>query len=232
MAEPASARAIRIAPSILAADLLRLGDLLAEVERAGADRVHVDVMDGHFVPNLSMGVPIVEAVRGGTRLPIEVHLMIERPERYVEAFVRAGADAVLVHPEASPNLHRTLQRIRELGGRAGAALNPATPATALDEVGDLLDGILVMTVNPGFGGQRFLEGMLGKIRRLRAGIEARGRPCDLGVDGGVDATTAPLAVAAGADVLIAGTSVFAHRAGAAAGVQALQEACTPRTGAP
>lgn len=216
---------IKIAPSILAADFLRLGEQLKQVEEGGAERIHVDVMDGHFVPNLSMGLPTVEAVRRGTRLTVEVHLMIEHPERYLADFARAGSDQIIVHQEVSPHLHRTVQQIKELGKKASVALNPATPAVMIDEVLDELDGVLVMTVNPGFGGQRFIESMLPKLRRLRASIVERRLSCDLEVDGGVDARTAPLAVAAGANLLVAGTSVFAHESGPAAGVQGLLSGC-------
>jgi ribulose-phosphate 3-epimerase len=216
---------IKIAPSILAADFLRLGEQLAQVEEGGAERIHVDVMDGHFVPNLSMGLPTVEAVRRGTRLTVEVHLMIENPERYIADFARAGSDQIIVHQEVSPHLHRTVQQIKELGRKASVALNPSTPAAMLDEVLDQLDGVLVMTVNPGFGGQRFIESMLPKLRRLRASIVERRLTCDLEVDGGVDARTAPLAVAAGANLLVAGTSVFAHEGGPGAGVRGLLAGC-------
>src|SRR5262245_44010222 len=216
---------IKIAPSILAADFLRLGEQLAQVEEAGAERIHVDVMDGHFVPNLSMGIPLVEAVRRGTRIPVEVHLMIEEPERYVADFARAGSDQIIVHQEVSPHLHRTVQQIKELGRRASVALNPSTPAIVLEEVLDQLDAVLVMTVNPGFGGQRFIESMLPKLRRLRASIVERRLAIDLEVDGGVDERTAPLAVAAGANLLVAGTSVFAHTGGPCAGVRSLLTGC-------
>jgi ribulose-phosphate 3-epimerase len=225
MPDAASAPPIKIAPSILAADFLRLGEQLAQVEEAGAERIHVDVMDGHFVPNLSMGIPLVEAVRRGTRIPVEVHLMIEAPERYVGDFARAGSDQIIVHQEVSPHLHRTIQQIKELDRRVSVALNPATPAGVLDEVLDQLDGVLVMTVNPGFGGQRFIESMLPKLRRLRASILQRRLAIDLEVDGGVDERTAPLAVAAGANLLVAGTSVFAHRDGPGAGVRGLLAGC-------
>jgi ribulose-phosphate 3-epimerase len=216
---------IKIAPSILAADFLRLGEQLAQVEAAGAERIHVDVMDGHFVPNLSMGIPLVEAVRRGTRIPVEVHLMIEEPERYVADFVRAGSDQIIVHQEVSPHLHRTIQQIKELDRRVSVALNPSTPPSMLDEVLDQLDGVLVMTVNPGFGGQGFIESMLPKLRRLRASIVQRRLAIDLEVDGGVDERTAPLAVAAGANLLVAGTSVFAHGDGPGAGVRGLLAGC-------
>jgi ribulose-phosphate 3-epimerase len=228
----AHARDIRIAPSILAADMLRLGDELAAVEAAGADRIHVDVMDGRFVPNITLGVPIVEAVRRGTSLPVEVHLMIIEPERYVDAFARAGSDQIIVHQEVSPHLHRTVHQVKELDRRISVALNPATPETTLSEIVAELDGVLVMTVNPGFGGQRFITSTLDKIRRLRRQVEALGLVCDIEVDGGVDAETAPLAVAAGANLLVAGTSVFAHRDGAGAGVRHLLGCCAGIAAAP
>jgi ribulose-phosphate 3-epimerase len=222
---PTPARPVAIAPSILAADMLRLGDELAAVEAAGAERIHVDVMDGVFVPNLSLGIPIVEAVRRGTALPVEVHLMITAPERYVDAFARAGSDQIIVHQEVSPHLHRTVHQVKELDRRISVALNPATPETVLGEIIGELDAVLVMTVNPGFGGQRFITSTLDKIRRLRRHIDARRLDCDIEVDGGIDAETAPLAVAAGANLLVAGTSVFAHREGPGGGMRHLLGCC-------
>ena len=215
----------KIAPSILAADFLHLGIQLKAAEDGGAERFHVDVMDGLFVPNLSLGIPIVEAVRRATRLPVEVHLMIERPERYVSEFVRAGSDILIVHQEATPQLHRTVHAIRELGKRVSVGLNPATPVSTVEDVLDDLHGVLIMTVDPGFGGQRFIDSALGKVRQARQLITARQLECWVEVDGGVDASTAPKAVAAGADVLVAGTSVFAHPDGAAAGVKHLLGCC-------
>lgn len=201
----------RLSPSILAADFLRLGEQIAAAEAAGADAIHFDVMDGSFVPNLSIGLPVLAAVRRATRLPIDVHLMIERPERYLEEFVEAGADWLTVHVEGATHLHRTLTRIRELGARAGVTLNPGTPAAALDEALPLADLVLVMTVNPGFGGQRFIEGQIAKIARLRAALDAGGHGADLSVDGGVGPDNVARVVAAGADVIVAGSAIFNER---------------------
>jgi ribulose-phosphate 3-epimerase len=212
---------VHLAPSILAADLLRLGEQVAAVERAGAQRLHVDVMDGVFVPNLSFGLPIVQALRPATRLPLEAHLMIAQPERYLEAYAQAGADTIIVHQEVSPHLDRTLRHIRELGKRAGLALNPATPLATLEHVLELCDLLLMMTVNPGFGGQKFIPYSLGKLRAARALLQARNPACDLEVDGGIDVRTAPQVVAAGANVLVAGTAVFRHPQGAEAGLREL-----------
>jgi len=201
--------AVKLAPSILAADFAHLGDQVAEAERAGADRIHVDVMDGHFVPNLSMGAPIINSLRRVTRLPLEAHLMISNPDAFVEEFAEAGTDSFLVHWEGNNDLSRTVQRIKALGKRVGVAINPATSASVLEEIMQDIDQVLVMTVNPGFGHQHFLHTVLPKITRARQMID-QNRPgsCDLEVDGGVDATTAPLAVAAGADVLVAGSAIF------------------------
>src|ERR1041385_606277 len=201
-------KAAKIAPSILAADIARLGQQVAEVERCGADRIHVDVMDGHFVPNISFGAVVVEALRLVTRLPLEVHLMITDPDAFFDEFVAAGADSFLVHWEGNNNLHRTLQRIKTLSKRAGVVLNPATPASVLDEVLPDVDLVLVMTVNPGFGHQHFIPTTLPKIRHVREMIERRKPGCELELDGGIAATTAPLGGAAGATALAAGTSVF------------------------
>jgi ribulose-phosphate 3-epimerase len=200
--------AVKLAPSILAADFAHLGDQVAEAERAGADRIHVDVMDGHFVPNLSMGAPIVTSLRKVTRLPLEAHLMISNPDAFVEEFAEAGTDSFLVHWEGNNDLSRTVQRIKALGKRVGVAINPATPASVLEEILQDIDQVLVMTVNPGFGHQHFLHTTLPKITRARQMIDRIKPRCGLEVDGGVDATTAPLAVAAGADVLVAGSAIF------------------------
>jgi ribulose-phosphate 3-epimerase len=216
--------AIKIAPSVLAANLARLGEQVAEAECAGADRIHVDVMDGHFVPNISFGAVMVEALRPVTRLPLEVHLMITDPDAFFDEFVAAGADSFLVHWEGNNNLHRTIQRIKALGKRAGVVINPATPAAVLEEILPDADQVLVMTVNPGFGHQHFLRSTLAKIRRVRQMIEQVKPECDLEVDGGIEEETAPLAVAAGANVLVAGTSVFDAGKGVAAAMKRLQTA--------
>jgi ribulose-phosphate 3-epimerase len=200
--------AVKLAPSILAADFARLGDQVAEAERAGADRIHVDVMDGHFVPNISMGTPIISSLRKVTRLPLETHLMISDPDFFVEEFAHAGADSFMVHWEGNNDLARTVQRIKALGKRVGVAINPATPAAVLEEILPDLDQVLVMTVSPGFGHQHFLHATLPKIGRARQMIDRIKPGCDLEVDGGVDVTTAPLAVAAGANVLVAGSAIF------------------------
>ncbi|MDH3241452.1 MAG: ribulose-phosphate 3-epimerase [Alphaproteobacteria bacterium] len=199
---------VRIAPSILAADFARLGEEIAAVTEAGADFIHVDVMDGHFVPNITIGPDVVGALRPATTLPFDVHLMIAPVDAFVPAFADAGADVITVHPEAGPHLHRTLQLIRSLGKKAGVALNPGTPVEAIDNVIDDVDLILVMTVNPGFGGQAFIESQLQKIEAVRRRIDAAGRDIDLEVDGGINADTAGRAVAAGADLLVAGTATF------------------------
>ncbi len=198
----------RIAPSILSADFARLGEEVRAVEAAGADWIHVDVMDGHFVPNMTIGPVVVEAVKRSTSLPLDVHLMIEQPERYVEAFVRAGAATVAVQVETCPHLHRTVGQIHDAGARACVVLNPATPASAVDLVLGDVDQVLVMTVNPGFGGQKFIESMLPKIAELRRRIDERGLDVALEVDGGIAPETVGRAAEAGADVFVAGSAVF------------------------
>ena len=198
----------RIAPSILAADFARLGDEVAAIDRAGADWVHIDVMDGHFVPNLSFGPPVIQAIRPLTRLPFDVHLMIAPVDRHLQAFATAGANTITVHPEAEFHPHRTIQTIHALGCRAGLALNPGTPIAVIEPMVADIDLVLVMTVNPGFGGQAFLHRQLDKVKAVRALIDTSGRPIDLQVDGGVTADTAPSVVEAGADVLVAGTEIF------------------------
>jgi len=199
---------VRIAPSILACDFARLGEELSAVEAAGADWIHVDVMDGHFVPNLTLGPPIVEAVRRATNLPLDVHLMIEAPERSIPDYVKAGADTVGVHAETCPHLHRTVGQIRETGARACVVLNPSTPAQALEGVLGDIDQVLLMTVNPGFGGQRFIESVLPKLETIRGWIDERNLNVALEVDGGIAAGTVSRASRAGADVFVAGTAVF------------------------
>jgi ribulose-phosphate 3-epimerase len=218
------ASVVKIAPSILAADFARLGEQVADVERAGADRIHVDVMDGHFVPNLSMGPPVVASLRRITRLPLEVHLMITDPDAFLNAFVDAGCDSLLVHWEGNAHLHRTVQRIRALGKGAGVVVNPATPAAILEEILPDLDQVLVMTVDPGFSYQEFLASMLSKIERISRLIQQVNSTCELAVDGGIDAHTAPLAVSAGANVLVAGSAIFASAEGAPAAMAKLRAA--------
>ncbi|HWC18918.1 MAG TPA: ribulose-phosphate 3-epimerase [Terriglobales bacterium] len=215
-------RSIKLAPSILAADFARLGEQVKEAERAGADRIHVDVMDGHFVPNLSMGAQVVQALRRITRLQLETHLMITDPDFYFEQFVEAGSDSFLVHWEGNNNLHRTVHRIKELGKRAGVAINPATPAAMLEEILPAVDIVLVMTVNPGFGHQHFISSTLPKIQQVHRMMKRMEVKAELEVDGGIDATTAPLAAAAGADVFVAGSSIFGHDAGVTAGMEKLR----------
>src|SRR5215471_18551955 len=201
-------RSVKLAPSILAADFGHLVAQVDEAVKAGADRIHVDVMDGHFVPNISMGAPIVQSLRQITHLPLETHLMISDPDFFLDEFVEAGSDSFLVHWEGNNNLHRTLQRIKALGRRVGVVINPATPAIVLEEILPEVNLVLVMTVNPGFGHQHFLHTALPKVRRVRQMIDRVKPECDLEVDGGVDATSAPLAIDAGANVLVAGSSVF------------------------
>jgi len=213
---------VKIAPSILAADFARLGDQVAEAKNAGADRIHVDVMDGHFVPNISMGAPIIASLRRVTRLPLETHMMISAPDLFLDEFVEAGSDSFLVHWEGNANLHRTVQRIKMLGKGAGVVINPATPAAVLEEILPDVDQILVMTVDPGFGHQRFLETTLPKIRRVREMIERVKPACELEVDGGIDAATARFAVEAGAHILVAGSAIFGDSEGVAVGMESLR----------
>ena len=213
---------VKLAPSILAADFTRLGEQVAEAEQAGADRIHVDVMDGHFVPNISMGAPIVASLRRVTRLPLETHLMISDPDFFLEEFVEAGSDSSLVHWEGNANMHRTVQSNKALGKRAGVAINPATPAAVLEEILQDIEQVLIMTVNPGFGHQHFLPTTLPKIRRVRQLIEHIKPGCDLEVDGGIDAESAPLTVAAGANVLVAGTAIFSENDEVAAAMDRLR----------
>jgi len=215
---------IKIAPSILAADFAYLGDAIRAIEAGGADYVHVDVMDGVFVPNISIGLPVVAALRKITQLPLDVHLMITAPERYIADFISAGASILTVHVEACTHLHRAVQQIRESGARPGITLNPATPLNTLEEILPYVDQVLIMSVNPGFGGQRYIPTMTDKIARLRQTIQSRGLDIDIEVDGGIDVDTAPAAVAAGANVLVAGTAVFRHQAGVAAAMAALRQA--------
>ncbi len=218
--------AVKIAPSILSADFARLGEQIREAEEGGADWIHVDVMDGHFVPNITIGPLIAEAARRSTRLPVDVHLMIEHPERYLEAFAKAGADYLTVHVETCPHLHRTVQQIRELGAKAGVTLNPATPVDSLAEILPYVDLVLVMSVNPGFGGQSYIPTSTAKIARVRAMIDALGRggEVELQVDGGVAPDTIAEVVGAGATVVVAGSAVYNRRAGVAHNLRALREA--------
>ena len=218
-------RIIKVAPSILSADFSRLGEQVAEAEQGGADAIHIDIMDGNFVPNITMGPMIVDAIRGWTSLPFDLHMMVDAPERYINDFARAGADIITVHAEACKHLHRTVHLIREVGKNPSVAISPATPVAAIEEVIDDLDQALVMTVNPGFGGQAFIESMLGKISRVRALIDERGLDTDLQVDGGISASTAASVVSAGANVLVAGSAVYNDRMSVAEGISAIRACC-------
>src|SRR5215510_13058162 len=213
---------VKILPSVLSADFRYLGQQVQEVEQAGADGIHLDVMDGRFVPNITIGPFIVEAVRKTTTLPLDVHLMIVEPERYLGDFARAGADILSIHQEACPHLHRTIQQIKQLGKRAGVVLNPSTPLSTLEEILTDVDVILLMSVNPGFGGQSFIEASVDKVRRLRRLLDERGTHAELEIDGGIDPQTAPRVVTAGATMLVAGSAVFHAPGGAAAGVRQLR----------
>ena len=199
---------ILISPSVLAADFSKLGEEIQLVSEEGADLIHLDVMDGHFVPNLSFGADIIKGIRGFSNLPFDVHLMIENPEHYVDAYLEAGANFITVHPEATPHIHSVLQKIHKAGVKTGIALNPGTPIEALENVIDMIDLIIVMTVNPGFGGQSFLSSQLPKISKIRTIIDDGGHSIDLSVDGGINPITAKLAIDAGANILVAGTSIF------------------------
>ena len=213
---------VQILPSILSADFRCLGQQIAEVEQAGADRIHVDVMDGRFVPNITIGPLIVEAARKSTSLPLDVHLMIVEPERYLADFASAGADIILVHQEACPHLHRTVEQIKQLDKQAGVVLNPSTSVASLEEVIDMLDQVLIMSVNPGFGGQRFIGSSTQKVRRLQRLLQERGAQAAIEIDGGIDPTTAPAVVAAGASLLVAGSAVFGAPGGPGEGVRRLR----------
>lgn len=218
------AQPIKIAPSVLSADFTRLGEQIQVAAEHGASQIHIDVMDGVFVPNITMGPLIVKAIRQVTNLPLDVHLMIIEPDRHLKAFVDAGASALTVHLEVCPHLHRTLQNIKSLGVLAGVAINPHTPAVLLSEIIHLVDIVLIMTVNPGFGGQTFLAETLPKIRQIQQMVGERS--VDIGVDGGIDARTTPQVLEAGANVLIAGNSIFAANGGIASGIKAIQQAIT------
>jgi len=218
-----SVPSVKIAPSILSADFARLGEQIAEAEAAGADYIHVDVMDGHFVPSLTIGPLVVRALRPRTKLPLDVHLMIEEPDRYISEFADAGADILTVHVEATPHLHRTVQSIQELGVKAGVSLNPSTPVSSVEEIAPFIDVLLVMSVNPGFGGQSFIPEVAPKIARLRRMLDEGGYPAELEVDCGVNESTAALVVEAGARVLVAGSAVFNQRESVAQAVDRLRK---------
>jgi ribulose-phosphate 3-epimerase len=218
-------KAMKLAPSILAADFARLGEQVREAEQAGVDRIHIDVMDGHFVPNHSMGPAIVKSLRRVTNLPLETHLMISNPDFFLERYIEAGSDSLLVHWEGNNDLHRTLERVKALGKRVGVAINPTTPALVVEEILVFnVDQVLVMTVDPGFGHQHFIRTLLPKIRRVREIMDKIKPGCDLEVDGGIDAETAPLVMEAGADVLVAGSAIFGESKGVAASIARLHAA--------
>jgi ribulose-phosphate 3-epimerase len=220
---------IKLAPSILSANFARLGEQIAEVTRAGADYIHVDVMDGHFVPNITIGAPVVASIRPVTSLPLDVHLMIEHPERYISEFVQAGADIITVHVEACPYLQRTIRLIKELGAKAGVSLNPPTPLSAVEEFIPHVDLVLIMSVNPGFGGQSFIPATLPRIANMRKMLDDRKLSAELEVDGGITADNAPDIVKAGATVLVAGNSVFRAKEGISQALRRLREATSQKS---
>ena len=215
--------AVKIAPSILAADFSRLGEQAEEATRAGADYIHVDVMDGHFVPNITMGAVVVEGLRASTQLPLNVHLMIDDPDRFIPDFVKAGADHIIIHSESSPHLHRVIHQVKEAGLQVGIAVNPSTPLAAVEELLSYVDIALVSTVNPGFAGQKLIPEALAKVSRLRSLLNRNGHKAEIQVDGGINAETAPAAVRAGATILVAGTAVFNKKESVEAGMKRLRE---------
>ena len=223
----AADRHIKIAPSILSADFSRLGEQVKEASDGGADAIHVDIMDGQFVPNLTMGPLVVEAIRPWTTLPLDVHMMVTAPDRFISSFVEAGADIITVHAEACTHLHRVVQQVRDSGAKVGVAINPATPVAAVEQVLADLDQVLVMTVNPGFGGQVFIESVVDKVRRLRELLDRREIPADLEVDGGINSDTARTAVDAGADILVAGSAVYNKRSSVADAISDIRASIKP-----
>jgi len=220
---------IKLAPSLLSADFACLGEQIDEVVKAGADYIHVDVMDGHFVPNITIGAPVVAAIRPVTSLPLDVHLMIEHPERYISDFVNAGADIITVHVEACPNLHKTIRLIKELGAKAGVSLNPPTPLSAIEEFMPHVDLVLIMSVNPGFGGQSFIPETLPRIANIRKILDDRKLSAELEIDGGINAGNARDIVKAGANVLVAGNSIFRAKEGISRAIQRLREAASQKS---